>query len=197
MFLLHTHRSKQSNEQNGPGCERSGALSLQPQIHAQVAETCQLALARINAVQGGASAAAADDESPYLSVDPTPAAPRSTSLPALRAALLDERGPLTERYAAMFALRNRGGADAVAALAEAFGCRSALLKHEVAYVLGQMQDAEAFQVLKCDDAARLTPAHAHCHCISVVPHLSGFLTDAVYALQEGARGPTGERHGPA
>ena len=114
----------------------------------QVAETCQLALARIDAVCGGA-AAPADNESPYLSVDPTPAAPASTPLPALRAALLDEAAPLPGRYAAMFALRNRGGADAVAALAQAFTCRSALLKHEVAYVLGQMQDAEAFHVLKC------------------------------------------------
>ena len=192
MCLLHTHRNKQSDEQNGPVSVWSGALSLQPQNNAQVAETCQLALARINAVQYGASVPAADDESPYLSVDPTPAAPRSTSLPALRAALLDERGPLTERYAAMFALRNRGGADAVAALAEAFGCRSALLKHEVAYVLGQMQDAEAFQVLKCDDAARLNLAHGHRHCIFVLPHSRGLLTGAVCALQEGARGSSGE-----
>ena len=94
-------------------------------------------------------------------MDPTPAAPSSTSLPALRAALLDERGPMTERYAAMFALRNRGGAQAVAALAEAFRCRSALLKHEVAYVLGQMQDAEAFAILKCDDELRL-PVALYC-----------------------------------
>ena len=124
----------------------------------QVAETCQLALARIDAVRGGA-APSADDESPYLSVDPTPAAPASTPLFALRAALLDEAAPLTGRYAAMFALRNRGGADAVAALAESFDCRSALLKHEVAYVLGQMQDAEAFHVLKCVQL----PVTVYCH----------------------------------
>ena len=162
---------------------------------AQVAETCQLALARIDAVQGGASAAAADDESPYLSVDPTAAAPKSTSLVALRAALLDERGPLTERYAAMFALRNRGGADAVAALAEAFGCRSALLKHEVAYVLGQMQDAEAFQVLRCDDATRLTRPEHHCASSRCLPAGLPALRRRLF-LQAGARGPTGECYGP-
>ena len=138
----------------------------------QVAETCQLALARIEAVRGGAAVQAGID-SPYLSVDPTPAAPASTPLPALRAALLDEAAPLTGRYAAMFALRNRGDADAVAALAEAFDCRSALLKHEVAYVLGQMQDAEAFHVLKC---AFLT-SHGRKHCLHsaaacVWPHRS-------------------------
>ncbi len=48
----------------------------------------------------------------------------------------------------MFALRNRGGPDAVAALAASFAARSALLKHEVAYVLGQMQDAAAVDVLR-------------------------------------------------
>lgn len=44
-----------------------------------------------------------------------------------------------QRYAALFALRNKGGKDAVAALGEVFKARSALLKHEVAYVMGQMQ----------------------------------------------------------
>ena len=49
----------------------------------------------------------------------------------------------------MFALRNKGGKDAVNALGEGFGSQSALLKHEIAYVLGQMQDAEAVTTLRC------------------------------------------------
>lgn len=70
-------------------------------------------------------------------------------LPAqLAATLLDEGAPLPARYAAMFALRNRGGGEAVAALGRSFSARSALLKHEVAYVLGQMQDAGAVDVLR-------------------------------------------------
>lgn len=52
-----------------------------------------------------------------------------------------------QRYSAMFALRNKGGTDSVRALGEAFNCSSALLKHEVAYVLGQMQDPAAVQFL--------------------------------------------------
>jgi hypothetical protein len=44
-----------------------------------------------------------------------------------------------QRYRALFALRNKGGEAAVAVLGEAFGASSALLKHEVAYVMGQMQ----------------------------------------------------------
>jgi len=44
---------------------------------------------------------------------------------------------------ALFALRNIGGKPAVDSLAKAFESESALLKHEVAYVLGQMQDDHA------------------------------------------------------
>jgi PBS lyase HEAT-like repeat len=71
----------------------------------------------------------------------------------LVATLLDEAGPLPARYAAMFALRNRGGGEAIEALGRSFAARSALLKHEVAYVLGQMQDAGAIAVLRCASAA--------------------------------------------
>ena len=48
----------------------------------------------------------------------------------------------------MFALRNKGGREAVKALGDAFASQSALLKHEIAYVLGQMQDAEAVSTLR-------------------------------------------------
>ena len=44
---------------------------------------------------------------------------------------------------ALFALRNIGGNDSVEALAAAFSSSSALLKHEIAYVMGQMQDSAA------------------------------------------------------
>ena len=48
----------------------------------------------------------------------------------------------------MFALRNKGGPEAVAALGQALRTSSsALLKHEVAYVLGQMQDTKALSYL--------------------------------------------------
>ena len=39
-----------------------------------------------------------EEASPYLSVDPAPAAPLSTPTPALRALLLDESAPIFERY---------------------------------------------------------------------------------------------------
>ncbi len=52
-----------------------------------------------------------------------------------------------QRMRAVFALRNVGGAAAVDALASAFLDSSALLRHELAYVLGQMGDAHALPYL--------------------------------------------------
>ncbi|DBB09843.1 hypothetical protein WJX82_010128 [Trebouxia sp. C0006] len=113
----------------------------------EVAQTCQLALQRIQYHNQHATPAE-QDESRYLSVDPTPAAPSSTPANELRAKLVDEEARIFDRYRAMFALRNKGGQEAVTALGEAFGSQSALLKHEVAYVLGQMQDAGAVTTLR-------------------------------------------------
>jgi deoxyhypusine monooxygenase len=81
-------------------------------------------------------------DSPYISVDPVPAASVHIPLDQLKLCLLDEAKPLWDRYAAMFALRNRGGAPEVAkVLAEVLvTSKSALLKHEVCYVLGQIQE---------------------------------------------------------
>lgn len=62
-----------------------------------------------------------------------------------------------QRMRAVFALRNRGGAEAVAALAAAFDDPSALLKHELAYVMGQMQDPAAIPFL----TAVLERPHEH------------------------------------
>jgi len=47
------------------------------------------------------------------------------------------------RMRALFALRNIGGREAIDSLAAAFNSDSILLKHEIAYVMGQMQDAHA------------------------------------------------------
>ena len=52
---------------------------------------------------------------------------------------MDTSLTLFERYRAMFALRNRGNEEAVLALAQGFQDDSALFRHEIAYVFGQMQ----------------------------------------------------------
>merc|ERR1719433_489161 len=55
--------------------------------------------------------------------------------------------PLKERFRALFTLKNIGGKEAIDWIAKAFGDDSALLKHEVAYCLGQLQDPYAVPVL--------------------------------------------------
>lgn len=86
-------------------------------LRCQVAETCQLAVRRLewlhSAEKGPADQGWA--ENPYCSVDPAPPAARK-SVPELRLTLLNESLPLFERYRAMFALRNHGSEEAVLAL---------------------------------------------------------------------------------
>jgi deoxyhypusine monooxygenase len=60
---------------------------------------------------------------------------------------MDETLPMFQRMRAVFALRNAGGKRAIDALARVFEDPSALLRHEVAYVMGQMGDAHALPVL--------------------------------------------------
>lgn len=55
--------------------------------------------------------------------------------------------PLKERFRALFTLKNIGGQQAVRLISECFGDKSALLKHELAYCLGQMQDLSAIPYL--------------------------------------------------
>ncbi|XP_051525713.1 deoxyhypusine hydroxylase [Myxocyprinus asiaticus] len=105
----------------------------------EVAETCQLAVRRLEWLKnGGDKTTEKTDENPYCSVDPAPPAPRK-SVPELRTQLLDESLPLFERYRAMFALRNLGTEEAVLALGDGLQCSSALFRHEIGYVLGQIQ----------------------------------------------------------
>ncbi|XP_033052939.1 deoxyhypusine hydroxylase [Trachypithecus francoisi] len=105
----------------------------------EVAETCQLAVRRLEWLQQHGREPTAG---PYLSVDPAPPA-EERDVGRLREALLDESRPLFERYRAMFALRNAGGEEAALALAEGLHCGSALFRHEVGYVLGQLQHEAA------------------------------------------------------
>lgn len=95
----------------------------------------------------------------YTYVSPAPAA-RAAPLGELRTGLLDITRPLFERYRSLFALRDavpREGEAAVECLCECLGREgegeSALLKHEVAFVLGQLEHVAATGAL-CDAVAR-------------------------------------------
>ncbi|KAH7870870.1 Deoxyhypusine hydroxylase [Lentinula edodes] len=121
-----------------------------------VRETCEIAIAKIEwdkTEEGAKNDKATRDENRlplYTSIDPAPAtsglltgAPRpeeisQTKIDELRDNLLDVNRPLFERYRAMFALRNIGSPAAVDALAAGFSDDSALFKHEIAFVFGQL-----------------------------------------------------------
>ncbi|TPX30644.1 hypothetical protein SmJEL517_g05834 [Synchytrium microbalum] len=105
-----------------------------------VAETCELAIEKIayeerKSRDGGSE----DTSSMYTSIDPAPPSTIPKTTAQLKETLLDSSLPLFERYRAMFALRNRGDEESVLALAEGFKDESALFRHEIAYVFGQMQ----------------------------------------------------------
>lgn len=61
--------------------------------------------------------------------------------------LNDDTRPLKERFRALFTLRNIGGPVSIQCIEKCFSDSSALLKHELAYCLGQMQDEEALKIL--------------------------------------------------
>lgn len=112
---------------------------------AEVRETCELAVARIAHLQ--ANPADGDGRSAkFFSVDPAPPKP-GASVAALRATLLDSSLPLFERYRAMFALRDVGSTEAVLALADGLHDKSALFRHEIGYVFGQLQHPAAEEAL--------------------------------------------------
>nr|NVI76086.1 nero [Cucujiformia] len=111
----------------------------------EVAETCQLALDRINWLKNSEDSSLL--KSRYNSVDPAPPS-TLTDVNDLKCILINDEISLFERYRAMFALRNIGSPDAVKALGEALNCGSALFKHEIAFVLGQMQHKDSVRFLK-------------------------------------------------
>lgn len=61
--------------------------------------------------------------------------------------LNDSARPMKERFRALFTLKNIKGELAIKFIEQAFGDDSDLLKHELAYCLGQMQDPAAIPVL--------------------------------------------------
>lgn len=121
----------------------------------EVAETCQIAAARVRwMLARDTSTAAAEGfaaENPYHSVDPAPAlkAPKKKEeFLEVANRLVDTSVPLFERYRAMFTLRNNGSKAAVKALCAGLKDPSPLFRHEVAYVLGQLGHEAATEALK-------------------------------------------------
>jgi deoxyhypusine monooxygenase len=106
--------------------------------YVEIAETCQIAIDLIEWKNSNSKS----DNSVFLSVDPAPPfqlnGENCTAL-SFQKILMDESESLFNRYRAMFSLRNMNSDESSLSLLEGFKDKSALFRHEIAYVLGQMQ----------------------------------------------------------
>ena len=79
----------------------------------------------------------------FKSVDPAPPLDDvhlNLQIEKLKSILIDKGETLFKRYQAMFTLRNMNSDESALALASGLDCEdSALFRHEIAFVLGQMQ----------------------------------------------------------
>jgi len=118
--------------------------------------------------------------SPYSSIDPAPPHPKHKALSShdIGAILKNESLPLFERYRAMFSLRNRGDRESVLQLGTTLvqDTSSVLLRHEIAYVLGQIQSIDSLDALS--ESLRRVKEH------SMVRHESA---EALGAIDAGER----------
>ncbi|KAJ9613445.1 deoxyhypusine hydroxylase [Cladophialophora chaetospira] len=122
-----------------------------------VRETCDIAVDRIEWAHSDLRNNETLKPSDFASVDPAPPMPLSTqtpSIPSLQTSLLDTSLPLFQRYRAMFALRDLASppdlptaVPAVHALASGFKDPSALFRHEVAFVFGQLSHPASIPAL--------------------------------------------------
>jgi deoxyhypusine monooxygenase len=119
----------------------------------EVRDTCEIAVAKLEFNQAQLEANKANKglitelpQSKYASVDPAPPV-NIDNIDELEHLLNDSSKSLFQRYRAMFSLRDIGSDEAVLALATGFNDSSAVFRHEIAYVMGQMQNPAALSVL--------------------------------------------------
>jgi len=113
-----------------------------------VRETCDIAVERIEWEHSDKRKQEQLKHSDFASIDPAPPLPESSSTPSIlefETTLLNTQLPLFQRYRAMFALRDLSSppdlptaVPAVQALAKGFTDPSALFRHEIAFVFGQL-----------------------------------------------------------
>lgn len=113
-----------------------------------VRQTCELAVGRIEWKHSDASKTETLEKSAFTSIDPAPPLPSNYSeVDKLKDLLTDQREPLFKRYRVMFRLRDIGTREAVLALTTGFEDPSALFRHEIAYVFGQLCDPASIPAL--------------------------------------------------
>ncbi|KAK9446603.1 armadillo-type protein [Limtongia smithiae] len=164
-----------------------------------IRQTCELAIERIRWEHSERAVKEKLGESQFSSIDPAPPLPleqdAGVEVARLRAALTDQAIPLFERYRVMFRLRDLGTPDAVDALASGFADPSALFRHEIAYVFGQLCDplsvAALVRVLQNSDEEGMV-RHEAAEALGsiatdeVLPVLRAFLEDKERVVRESA-----------
>ncbi|KAL1893201.1 deoxyhypusine hydroxylase [Sporothrix stenoceras] len=126
-----------------------------------VRETCEIAIDRIEWANSTQRAQETLRPSDFASVDPAPPMAQNAidneaaqTVDVLEKDLMDTTLPLFRRYRAMFALRDLASppdlptaVPAVLALAKGFADSSALFRHEVAFVFGQLSHPASIPAL--------------------------------------------------
>jgi deoxyhypusine monooxygenase len=171
----------------------------------EVAESCQLALGRLDWLKRqqqkveGEAASSSMESHHYESVDPAPAEASVASVDELVAQLTDRNLPLFKRYRAMFALRNIGTESAVLGLTKGFDAQetSAVFRHEIAYVLGQVMHRAAVPALHAvlaDEREHCMVRHEAAEALgavqddpSVIEILKAFVNDKEQIVAESCR----------
>ena len=116
----------------------------------EVAQTCQLGVEKI--LSEGEKTSNRSSQ-PFNSIDPAPPTVNIEDAVTLGGILRDKSRNLFDRYQAMFALRNLNSPESVEQLGKSLlyyqeDEKSALLKHEIAYIFGQMQQESSLHFLK-------------------------------------------------
>ncbi|QPG74572.1 deoxyhypusine hydroxylase [Brettanomyces nanus] len=164
-----------------------------------IQQTCELAIERIKWAHSDKPSKENLEKSLYSSIDPAPPMPidanDADSIERLRDLLNNQDAPLFERYRAMFRLRDMDSDEACLALASSLNDPSALLKHEVAYVFGQIGNPIAVphltEVIDRNNEAPMV-RHEAAEALGaiatddVLPVLKRHLTDNVRVVKESA-----------
>ena len=164
----------------------------------EIKQTCELAIERIKWENSEQAKNEKLEKSLYESIDPAPPLATDSNTSAvskLQDILNDQEKPLFERYRAMFRLRDIGTDEACLALASGFEDTSALFKHEIAYVFGQLCNPvtvpSLIKVLKDEteagmvrhEAAEALGSIATDECL---PVLRSFLNDQEQVVRDSA-----------
>lgn len=113
----------------------------------EISDTCQIAVSKLKWQLSQGKTSQKDEV--FGSVDPAPADDVSSSdIPALQERMNDSSLPLFKRYRAMFSLRNLNSEESVKALCSGFNDPSAVFRHEIAFVLGQMMHPASIAPLR-------------------------------------------------